>query len=700
MLKFLSRSKRSHKIFLWGFVAILVLGLVGVFTPALDGLRGAASEEDTVAKVGNYSITVKEYRSALSAYGQQIAQGQAQRRQSNIGQTYAIAGKQVLDDLIRRKLILQAAEEANMLATDSEVQTQLKQMFNPWPGAEEYRARVAQIGMTPVEFEDSLRADIARQKLLSYITAAVQVSPEEIEEDYRRNNTNHNVRWVVVAADKFRDQVAVNEADLRAFFEQKKSDFRIASEQRRARYLLIDQTKAGESIQVSDDELRQDFNPERGIKQVRVSQIVLNIPKEAAAKPAAKAGDKQPAAQPSAESPTLPDTEADTRKKAEDIAKRARGENGQPAEDFAALARQHSQDAKTKANGGDLGFINKDDKRDSDDPLNRVFSMQKDEVSQPIQKGDKFYVLKVTDRKLPTFEESREQLLKEARARKGYSKAVELAAEAEEKFKASKNAEAVAAELNAKHGATVVFVKETPFFAEGDSLPDLGVASGFQSDIFEMENLNDVGDYTNVNNGLAIAQYIEKRDPHDPTFEEVRAKVEDRYRLDKAKELARQKAQQLTQAKTPDGLKAAATAAGLKADEQTGKLGTDSIGPLVGEADINRVYKLKIGEVTPEPIEANEGESFVVAGLFGRTEADMGQKFQDQRKTIEDNLLANKRNTIFSTFLESMQKEMLGKGEIKIYQNVIDTHIAGPESVPVDAATLPTRRRSPGAPAE
>ena len=134
-----------------------------------------------------------------------------------------------------------------------------------------------------------------------------------------------------------------------------------------------------------------------------------------------------------------------------------------------------------KAAGGDIGWVNKKEKRETDDPLNRVFNMQKDEVTQPTKKGDKFYILKVTDRKLPTFEESREQLLKEARMRKGYTKAVEIATEAEQKFKETQNADNVVAEINKKYGAQVAAAKETPFFVEGDALPDLGAASELES---------------------------------------------------------------------------------------------------------------------------------------------------------------------------------------------------------------------------
>jgi len=50
--------------------------------------------------------------------------------------------------------------------------------------------------------------------------------------------------------------------------------------------------------------------------------------------------------------------------------------------------------------------------------------MQKDETTQAVKKGEKYYILKVTDRQIPTFADARDELLRAARSRKGYSKAV------------------------------------------------------------------------------------------------------------------------------------------------------------------------------------------------------------------------------------------------------------------------------------
>ena len=701
MLKFLRGRKRTRNAVLIIFIGLLTISLVALFSASGSGakmLGGATGSDTTIAKVGNHEVTVRDLKDALTNFGQQIAQGQGRTRGQDLNTLFEMYGPQVLDGLIRQKLILYLAEGMNLGASDNEVQARLRQMFNPWPGAEGYRMRLQQAGMSPVRFEDELRASIAQEHLRSFLTAGVSVDPKEVEEDYRKNNTSYAVRWVDITPDSLRDKVQASDSDLRAYFDSHKDDFKITTEQRHARYVFIDQAKAGEAIQVPDEELKQDFNAETFVKQVRVSQIVLNAPKPDTNK------EKSP------EQPKSADPEEAVRNKAQGIVTRAQASDGKPAEDFAKLAREFSEDAKTKGNGGDLGWINKDDKRETDDPLNRVFNMKNDEVTQPIKKGDKYYILKVTDRKVPTFAEARNELLKSARSRKGYSKAVEIASEVEQRLKETKDADAVSAEINKKYGANVASVKDAGFFAEGDTLPDMGSASEFESNVFSLQNAGDVADRINIDKGFAIAQYIERRDPHDPTFEEVTRKVENSYRTEKAKDLAAQRAKQVAQAQSLDELKKLADSFGLKTDERSGINGSESIGPLVTEANRASIYKLKTGEVTKEPIKT-ESNTYVVAGLVNRKDADMGDPFQKERLSIEQRLLEEKRNTFFSTYLSMSQKELTAAGKIKIYDDAIATAMesggtlpqsgqpampastgGGPRRTPQSTRTLPGKR--------
>jgi peptidyl-prolyl cis-trans isomerase D len=677
MLKFLSKRKRSRNLLLYFFVLLLTVGLIGFFSVAVSGehgwFSGATSDDKPVAKVVGYDITVKDLNNQLKAFGQQMSSG-GPSSGMDPASLYGIYGTQVMDGLIRQKIEQYEADQIGLMATDDEVTDRIRQYFSPWPGYDQYRSRITQNGMTVTQFEDDLRTQISEEKLRSYVSAAAVVSPAEVEDDYRKTNTTYDIRWVEVRPDQLKDKVQVADADAEAYFNAHKGDFRINDEQRRAKYIFIDQSKAGETIQVSDDELKKGFDPERGVKQVRVSEIVLNIPKT---KPDAAA----PGATPGGGAATNKGDEA-TKAKADSIVGKARETGGKPGEDFAKLAKENSDDSKTKANGGDLGWVNKDDKREPDDPLSRVFTMKKGEVSPPIKKGDSYYILKVIERKQPTFEESREQLLKESRAQKGYSKAVDISTEAEKKFKESKNADAVVADLNKTYAGDVASVKETPYFVQGDSLPDIGPASELESGVFQLPAPGDVGDHQNVNGGFAIPQYEDKKDPHDAAFAEVKQKVYEKYRLDKAKDLALEKAKELAKAKTPDELKSLADSMGLKPDERPGVTGNDSIGPLMTDVGKAPVYKLNPGEVTSEPIKVEDSDNWVVVGMMKRKDPDMAAGFEKDRKSIEDRLLQAKREMLFSSFLESTEKRLKDEGKIKIYDKVIEAALASEAGAP------------------
>lgn len=129
----------------------------------------------------------------------------------------------------------------------------------------------------------------------------------------------------------------------------------------------------GSRVNVSDDEIKAYY--ERHMKggantQVRASHIFISIPDGA---DAAAAAEKQAQAQ--------------------KILERARG-----GEDFAKLARELSDDAATRVEGGDLGFFGKDMLPKPIEEL--VFSMQPGDIRGPVRADRGFHVIKMVDRKI------------------------------------------------------------------------------------------------------------------------------------------------------------------------------------------------------------------------------------------------------------------------------------------------------------
>jgi peptidyl-prolyl cis-trans isomerase SurA len=75
-------------------------------------------------------------------------------------------------------------------------------------------------------------------------------------------------------------------------------------------------------------------------------------------------------------------------------------ERAQAGEDFAALARELSDDAATRAEGGDLGLFGKDMLPKPIEEM--VFAMKPGEIRGPIRADRGFHVIKLVDRKIKT----------------------------------------------------------------------------------------------------------------------------------------------------------------------------------------------------------------------------------------------------------------------------------------------------------
>jgi peptidyl-prolyl cis-trans isomerase SurA len=129
----------------------------------------------------------------------------------------------------------------------------------------------------------------------------------------------------------------------------------------------------GSRVNISDEEVRAYYD--RHMKdgsnvQVRAAHVFVAIPDGADAA-----------------------TVAEKQAQAQKILERAKA-----GEDFAKLARETSDDAATRADGGDLGYFGKDMLPKAIEEL--VFAMKVGEVRGPIRVDRGFHILKLVDRKV------------------------------------------------------------------------------------------------------------------------------------------------------------------------------------------------------------------------------------------------------------------------------------------------------------
>jgi peptidyl-prolyl cis-trans isomerase C len=92
-------------------------------------------------------------------------------------------------------------------------------------------------------------------------------------------------------------------------------------------------------------------------------------------------------------------TEADARKLAEDLVKQIRG-----GADFAKLVADYSEDAASKAAGGDFGVVNISSSY-SADVKKAVLALKPGEVTEPLRQSNAFYIIRVEDKTVQPVDE-------------------------------------------------------------------------------------------------------------------------------------------------------------------------------------------------------------------------------------------------------------------------------------------------------
>ncbi|MDQ2920767.1 MAG: SurA N-terminal domain-containing protein [Acidobacteriota bacterium] len=668
MLKQLGRLERTRSIIIIGFAVLMAVSLVLFYAPGRGANVEPAKSTEVIAKVGSEEITV----AALA----QLKENYMQMFGGRISLAQLGGNKRFLNGLIRDRVVAQEAVRLGLAASDAEVAEKIRTQFSDASGQfvglvrykESVRARFGDLEA----FERNIRDEIAQEKLKAFVTAAVRVSDEEVQEDFKHKNTTFDVNYAVISADKLAEKIQVSDEELKKYYEEHKTDFRILEPQKKIRYLYIDQGKLGGKVQISDQELRDEFervSPESKQAGVKVQQILLKVARK--------------------------DLDAQVEQKSKDLIAKARAASPETSEKvFADLARGNSEDPATAKDGGYLPRPVKKNPNKVNALYDRAVDMEPGAVFDiPIRYAGNWYILRRGEAVPKTLEDMKPELLASLRNRSGYSAASKLAERAQNRLKETKDPQKVAQELAAEANMKPEeMVRETPFIKPGDNVPNIGSSQQFEAVVEPLNNVSDVGGRTGVKGGFAIPMLIEKKEPRVPDLEEVKTKVAEAVKRDRAKNQLAQIARDVASSvSSPADIKAAAEKAGFEvATEQAyklgGTLGKAGTSPALDEA----IYALKTGGVTKTPLKV--GDNLVVLGVTNRKEADLAE-FAQQRQQLMQTMLSARQNQVFEDYIATVQRRMMQEGKIKIYQDVLASiEEAEPEIALPPGAQFPGRQ--------
>ena len=649
MLKFFSRLEKTRNAVMLVFGILMVVSLIGwgvtsVVTPN-SSTNNLAGSSETAAKVGGEKVTVGEI---------------AQQKQGRAG---SLPSKYLINQLISSRIVRVEANRLGLRASDAEVAAEIRKGLKSEDGTvvdqKRYEENVARDYGSVAAYEQIVRDQLSGQKLQAFLTSGVTVSEEEVLKDFQRKNTKFDVNYVPVSVAELAQTLKPTDAELQEYFEKNKANYYINVPQKKIRYIFLNTAKVGEKIPLSDEELRAEYDKiptDRKTKGVEAQQIVLRVPK--------------------------PEFKMQTLEKANQIVERAKKDGATVTEEaFTDLVRGYSEDAASKALGGKLPTLVRDNPNLKNNPnavlppQQTVLNMKEGEISEPIESGNNYYIFRRGKEVPKTFEDAKPELEVSLRNRKAYSITAELAQKVVEDLKQTKDAQATAAKFAGQANMTAAeMIKETPFVKPGDNVENIGVSPQFEEGIKNLENPNDVGERTPIQNGFAIPLLVERKDPRDATFDEVKAQIAETVKLEKARAQVEEIAKQIASgAATAGDLGAAATTKGLKSQEQKGYILGSPLGQgpsaSTNEALEDAVYALKSGEVTKTPLKV--GDNWYVVGVTKREDANMDD-FAKQRDELMQSMVQQKRGAVFGDYLAAVRQKMEQNGDIKIYNEVLE----------------------------
>ena len=492
-----------------GIFAVAILGALGVvfvfwgvnFSSNIGNFSKAKGIE-----VNGREIPVEEVR---RNYQEEMSRMQAALGDAGVPEQMRTAMQQrVLEQAVRTELIRQRTRKLEFEATDGEVLGTIREIpafqvdgkFSP----DAYHAALRSINMTPDRFEAEQREYVLARQLDRGIYNSAFVLPSEMERQVALRNETRTLAWVTVPAKEFESAVALDDAAILKNYEANKSRY-MTEEQATVDYVELDIDAFAAKVTVTDAELHQYYEENKA----RYAQAGRRHARHILI---AAGGDE---------------------KAAEARAKSAYG-RAKAGEDFAALARELSDDTGSKDSGGDLGDA---ERGDFVAPFgDAVWAMKPGEIRGPVRTEFGWHVIKLESASPETtrsFEDVRTEIEAEyrhAQVEKAFGDAQEeLDTQA---FEASGDLATVAARVNLP-------MKRIERYTRSGST-ELGATSKVTAAVFSPEVLAGREIRTvELAPGKVIALSVKAHEPsRAKTLEEVRDAVVDAARLEAAGTLA------------------------------------------------------------------------------------------------------------------------------------------------------------------
>lgn len=625
MLDVMRDNLKSLQFVLWLVILAFIISSVWFFGQGGSG-RNA---QNAVAWVNDEPVSMASFDSAYRQIYGFYRQIYGDNLTDDVLKTLKL-DQAALQQLTENILLAQQARAYNISVSDEELVTAIQKMpqfqtNNQFDGAL-YKKLLARIRTTPQEFENQTESELLREKMRLILMQTAQISDQEALAEYAAQNDKISIDGMLVNAEKFTERVTLADTDTQTYYDAHKQDF-TTPPRVKIHYLRYDPQTMKADITPTEEDIRayydaneEEFN--RG-PEVKARHILFRIPEGATA--------EQTAA---------------IRAKAEDVLKQAQG-----GADFAELAQANSEDTGSKESGGDLGFFGKGQMVSEFE--NAAFALQPGQISEIIQTQFGLHILKVDEKREETdpYAKAKPDITERLKAAGARDLAAERAGIAYDDLMKAQTMQDVAAKDKLE-------VNASNFFGSGEPIDEkTGVSPQIQEVALTLSAEQKFSEPIETPTGFYLIEFVERKEPYVPELAEIKEKVTEAARHEKAKELAKAEAEAIQNALT----------SGTAWDDITKTFTAETFSPrpfsrrqaYITEArgKSEELAKVAFGLRDGEYSQLFEIESdFCVVRVKERIAADMTQ-FEKEKAALKARLLQQKQQTLFREFVDGLKQQ-------------------------------------------
>lgn len=517
---------------------VLIIGVPFAFS----GIQGylQSTTDPVVAKIGDAKITQAQLRTAFDQRYRQLQQLLGEKFRADQVNS-AKMREAVLNDMVQESLLRQYARNTGYRASDLALRDYLVQIpafqdggkFSP----DRYRELLTRAGQTPERFETQTRDALMVDQIRSAVLGSSFVTAAEAESRARLQNQRREFAWLRFDLALNLAATTVGDDEVAKRYDEKKASYQ-APERIKLAYVQLSLDALQKAAAPTPDMLKTLYEAEKATRfstpEVRHAAHIL-----------VSFGADKAAAQ----------------KKAENLYAKLKG-----GADFAALAKDNSDDTGSKAKGGDVGKVKRGDKLFPDQFETALFALGKaGAISEPVETEFGFHIIRLIElqpARTQAFEEAEVQktlteLFQQSDAQKHFQ---ELSAKLEEKaFDLPTSLDPVAKELGLKVETTDWFTRAG---GAGIAANQAVIAAAFSPEVLTSnENSKPIAlDATH----LVVVRKAEYEAPRQRELAEVAASIRDELKTEKARAKAKADADAaLAALASGKSLEAVATAASV-----------------------------------------------------------------------------------------------------------------------------------------